>query len=68
MAGSDAGVEISGNMGATSDLSSDLELTASPRLSRKTQEEVVAENDASFGGNDPENYPLHSTWSFWFDR
>ncbi len=42
-------------------------LTPSPRLSRRTQEEIVAENDTSSGG-DPDNYPLHSPWSFWFDR
>ena len=41
--------------------------TPSPRLSRKTQEEIVAENDAA-SGEDPENYPLHSPWSFWFDK
>lgn len=40
---------------------------SSPRLSRKTQEEVIAENDTS-SGEDPDNYPMHSTWSFWFDR
>lgn len=39
----------------------------SPRLSRKTQEEVVVENDTA-SGEDPDNYPLHSPWSFWFDR
>lgn len=39
----------------------------SPRLSRRTQEEVVAENDTS-SGEDPDNYPLHSPWSFWFDK
>ena len=42
-------------------------LVPSPRLSRKTQKEVVAENDAS-SSQDPDNYPLHSPWSFWFDR
>lgn len=41
--------------------------TPSPRLSRRTQEEVIAENDTS-SGEDPENYPLHSPWSFWFDK
>ena len=41
-------------------------LTPSPRLSRKMLEEIMAENTCST--EDPENYPLHSTWSFWFDR
>lgn len=40
---------------------------SSPRLSRKTQEEVIVENDTS-NGEDPDNYPLHSPWSYWFDR
>lgn len=42
-------------------------LTPSPRLSRRTQQEVVAENDTS-SGEDPDNYPLHSPWSFWLDK
>lgn len=42
-------------------------LTPSPKLSRRTQEEVVAENDTT-SGEDPDNYPLHSPWSFWYDR
>ena len=42
--------------------------TGSPRLSRRTQEEVVIENESSGLGEDPDNFPLHSPWSFWFDR
>ncbi len=42
-------------------------LAPSPRLSRRTQKEVVAENDTT-SSQDPDNYPLHSPWSFWFDR
>ncbi len=39
---------------------------ASPTLSRKTLDALGAENESS--GGDPENYPLHTPWTFWFDR
>lgn len=42
-------------------------LAPSPRLSQETQKEVVAENDTE-SSQDPDNYPLHSPWSFWFDK
>lgn len=37
-------------------------------LSQRVQDEVGAENERGAGDDDPNNYPLHSTWSFWFDR
>lgn len=39
-------------------------LTASPRLSRKAQDEI----ESCSSEDDPENYPLHTPWTFWFDR
>lgn len=42
------------------------QLAASPKLSRRTQEEVVSGNQVS--SEDPDNYPLNSPWCFWFDR
>lgn len=39
---------------------------ASPRLSRKALDELGPENQSR--ADDPENYPLHSPWSFWYDR
>lgn len=39
---------------------------ASPRLSRKALDELGPENESR--ADDPENYPLHSPWSFWYDR
>ena len=38
----------------------------SPKLSRETQDEVAGGN--SLSGEDPDNYPLNSSWSFWFNR
>ncbi len=38
---------------------------ASPTLSRKTLDVLGTENENT---GDPENYPLHSPWTFWFDR
>ena len=65
-----SGIDVSGDGVITSELAEAPvihQLTASPRLSQRTQEEVVAENDAS-SREDPDNYPLHSSWTFWFDR
>ncbi len=63
-----AGVELSvGDSGIVTASEDSRQLTASPRLSRKTQDEVVVENETSSIEN-PDNYPLHSPWSFWFDR
>ena len=36
-------------------------------LSQRVQDVVGAENERG-AGDDPNNYPLHSTWTFWFDR
>lgn len=41
------------------------EARASPHLSRKTLDELGQENENT---EDPDNLPLHSTWTFWFDR
>ena len=38
----------------------------SPRLSRKALDELGPENESQ--SDDPENYPLYTSWSFWFDR
>ena len=38
-------------------------VTASPRLSRKAHDELE-----KCSSEDPDNYPLHSPWTFWFDR
>ena len=38
---------------------------ASPRLSRKALDELGQENENT---DDPDNYPLYSPWTFWFDR
>ena len=37
-------------------------------LSQRVQDEVGAENERGAGADDPNNYSLHSSWSFWFDR
>lgn len=42
-------------------------VTASPKLSRKTLDALGAENEVS-EGEDPENFPLHTPWTLWFDR
>jgi len=39
---------------------------SSPRLSRETQDQVAGSNLLS--SEDPDNYSLHSSWSFWFNR
>lgn len=36
-------------------------------LSQRVQDQVVAENERG-AVDDPNNYPLHSPWTFWFDR
>ena len=41
------------------------EVRSSPRLSRKMLDELGQENEAT---GDPENLPLHTPWTFWFDR
>lgn len=38
----------------------------SPRFSRETRQEVAESNLLS--ADDPDNYPLNSSWSFWFNR
>ena len=45
--------------------SSELATCASPHLSRKTLDELGQENEDT---QDGDNFPLHSTWTFWFDR
>lgn len=45
--------------------SSELATCASPHLSRKTLDELGQENEDT---EDGDNFPLHSTWTFWFDR
>lgn len=37
-------------------------------LSQRVQDQVGAENERGAGDDDPNNYPLHSPWTFWFDR
>ena len=37
-------------------------------LSQRVQDQVGAENERGVGDDDPNNYPLHSPWTFWFDR
>ena len=44
---------------------SELAACASPHLSRKTLDELGQENENT---EDGDNFPLHSTWTFWFDR
>ena len=40
-------------------------VTNSPRLSRKARDEAVAVNETN--GDDPDNYPLNTPWTFWHD-
>ena len=47
---------------------SDQPSSLSDNLSQRVQDEVGAENERGADGDDPNNYPLHSSWSFWFDR
>ena len=47
---------------------SDQPSSLSENLSQRVQDEVGAENERGAGGGDPDNYPLHSPWTFWFDR
>lgn len=43
----------------------ELQPQPSPQLSKRTLDELgqLQTSDA-----DPDNYPLHSTWAFWFER
>ena len=40
---------------------------SSPQLSRRALEELDELHEAEAAA-DPENYPLHSPWAFWFER
>lgn len=40
---------------------------SSPQLSRRALVELGQLQEAT-EANDPENYPLHSPWAFWFER
>lgn len=47
---------------------SDQPSSLTDNLSQRVQDEVGVENEKGADGDDPNNYPLHSSWSFWFDR
>ena len=48
--------------------SSDQPSSLTENLSQRVQDQVGAENERGAGDDDPNNYPLHSPWTFWFDR
>ena len=47
---------------------SDQPSSLTENLSQRVQDQVGAENERGAGDDDPNNYPLHSPWTFWFDR
>lgn len=47
--------------------SDSLQPHSSPQLSRRALDELGQLQEVA-GANDPENYPLHSPWAFWFER
>lgn len=66
--------EFSSRLGAHSyeraspDVEGEQPSSLTDNLSQRVQDEVGAENERGAGGDDPNNYPLHSSWAFWFDR
>jgi hypothetical protein len=53
---------------AEGDGSADQPSSLTENLSQRVQDQVGAENERGAGDDDPNNYPLHSPWTFWFDR
>ena len=53
--------------GSLAVLDGDIELSTSPQLSRRTLDELGQLQEVADPA-DPENYPLHSPWTFWFER
>lgn len=41
---------------------------SSPQLSRRALDELGQLQEIADADVDPENYPLHSPWAFWFER
>ena len=54
--------------GAEGESGADQPSSLPENLSQRVQDQVGAENERGAGDDDPNNYPLHSPWTFWFDR
>lgn len=52
---------------SSSQVSESLQPHSSPQLSRRALDELGQLQETT-DANDPENYPLHSPWAFWFER
>lgn len=52
---------------SSSQVSESLQPHSSPQLSRRAWDELGQLQETT-DADDPENYPLHSPWAFWFER